>query len=149
MSPGFTKSVSLKLNSRRDKLFLNDLGSLSGESYFSAINAGTLQNDLNFLFRYGDFTVDNIEKSFSQVNITSEYTDLSIGFEKPLSFGFELTHRQDITFFYPNSLASLKTTVVNAKDKLFLTSGTFGTGTAESKVFIKAPRKCDLTITCK
>jgi hypothetical protein len=136
----------LKLNTRRDKLYLNDLESLSGESYFSVINIGTLHNDLTMLCRYGDLNIDNIIKSFTQLNITSEYTDLTLGFERSLSFGFDLTHRQDIDFIYPKNLALLKTTLVNAEDKIFLTSGSFGTGTADSKVTITAQRKCDLTI---
>jgi hypothetical protein len=143
------KALSLKLNTRRDKLYLNDLESLSGESYFSVINVGTLHNDLNIFCRYGDLNVDNINKSFTRLNIISEYTDLTLGFERPLSFGFDLTHRHDIAFIYPKNLASLNTTLVNAEDKLFLTSGSFGTGTAKSKVSIKAQRKCDLTISYK
>jgi len=139
----------LNINTRRDKLYLNDLESLSGESFFSVINIGTLHNALSLISRYGDLNIDNISKSFTQLNVTSEYTDLILVFERSLSFGFDLTHRQDITFIYPKNLASLKTTVLDTEDKIFLTSGSFGTGTTESKVVLKSLRKCNLTINYK
>jgi hypothetical protein len=141
------RSASLKVNSRRDKLFLNDIGSLSGTGYFSQLNGGILREEVNFTGRYGNITLDKIKESFTQVNITAEYADVSIGFEKPPLFNFELTHHQDVVFVYPKSLASLKTRVVSAEDKQFLTSGIFGTGVASSNVVINAPRRCKLTLT--
>ena len=141
------KSASLKLDSRRDKLFLNDLGSVSGSGYFSAINIGDLHNDVTLSLRYGDFSADKIYRTFSVVNISSEYTDLTLGFERPPSFTIELTRHQDMAFTYPSGyLANLSNRVINTDNKLVMTSGTFGTGDAGSAVIIKAPRKCSLTL---
>jgi hypothetical protein len=143
------KFGTLKLDSRRDKMFLNEAGTLSGESYFSNINLVTLHNSLSFNSRYGNITLDGIQQSFSLIDITSEFTDLTLSFEKPMIFNFELTHSQDITFVYPKTYAKLTTKVFNAEDKLFTTSGTVGTGTPESMVVIKALRKCNLTFSQK
>jgi hypothetical protein len=141
------KSALLKIDSRRDKLFLNDLGSLSGSGYFSAISIGDLHHDVTLSLRYGDFTVDKIFRTFSQVNLTSEYTDLALGFEKPPSFTLELTHHQDMTFTYPvGNLANLSTRVINTDNKLAMTTGKFGAGDAGSAVIIKAPRKCRISL---
>jgi len=143
------RSANLKINSRRDKLFLNDLGSMSGESYFSQINGGTLHDGMNFVSRYGEINLDYIRKSFTLINITAEYTNVSMGFEKPLQFNFELTHHQEVVFVYPKSIALLKTRVIDAQNKQFLTSGTFGTGTAEANLVIHAPRRCNLSLITK
>jgi len=140
------RSATLKINSRRDKLFLNDIGSLSGESYFSRVNGGILHGDMNFKSRYGDITLDFIRKGFSEVNITAEYADVSLGFEKPMLFNFMLIHHQDVTFVYPKSFASLKTSVINADTKQFQTSGTFGAVTTESNLVLNLPRRCNLTL---
>jgi hypothetical protein len=141
------KSATLKLDSRRDKLFLNDLGSVSGSGYFSAINIGDLHHDANLSMRYGNFTVDKIYRTFSQVNLTSDYTDLALGFERPPSFTMELTRHQDMTFTYPaGNLANLSNRVISTENKQVMTSGTFGTGNAGSAVIIKAPRKCRITL---
>jgi hypothetical protein len=143
------KSANLKLNSRRDKFFLNEVGSLSGESYFSNINLVTLYNEISFSSRYGDFTAEGIRQSFSLINLTSELTDLTLSFEKPMLFGFELTHYQAVVFEYPKTSAKLSTRVFDPEEKLFTTTGIFGTGTTDSKVVIKALRKCNLTISQK
>jgi hypothetical protein len=143
------KSASLKINSRRDKLYLNDLVSLTGESYFSRISCGILHGEMSFTSRYGDIMLENIRRGFSQVNITSEYTDVSLGFEQPLSFNLELTHHQDVVFIYPKSLASLKTSVKIPENKIFLTSGAFGSGNPESEVVINSPRRCNITFSSR
>jgi hypothetical protein len=137
---------ALKLNSRRDKLYFNEIGSLSGESYFSAVNITSLQNNLTISSRYGDINIDDIRRSFSMINITSELTDLALNFERPVSFEFDFTYLQTVTFAYPSSLAKLSTKVVNEEEKISNTSGNFGAGTSDSKVTIKALRKCNLTI---
>ena len=140
------KLGTLKLNSRRDKVYLTEVNNISGESYFSVINLGTLNNEFTFSSRYGDIIVDEIRRSFSLVNITSELTDISLSFERPLVFGFELTHHQAVTFVYPNSLAKLLTKVIIPEEKIFSTSGNFGTGADESRVILKAMRKSSVTI---
>jgi hypothetical protein len=143
------KSSSLKLDSRRDKVYLNDVVSLSGTSYFSNLNITSLQGDLNFISRYGDLTVNNIQRSFSMINISSELTDLVLAFEKPMVFSFDLTHHQDVLFMYPRLNASLKTKVFDADNKIFNTSGTIGAGAINAEVVIKALRKCSITISQK
>jgi len=147
-SSNFTvdRTENLKINSRRDKLILSDLGSLTGESYFSRINGGVLRGDLTFSSRYGDLSMDNIRRGFSRINITSEFTDVALGFEKPMLLNFELLHHQDVVFVYPKNLASLKTSVSNADARLFQTKGTFGTGTPEADLILNIPRRCNLTI---
>jgi hypothetical protein len=143
------KSGTIKLDSRRDKLFLNEVVSLTGDCYFSKINLGNLHKELSLNSSYGDITVDGIQQSFSLINLYSELTDLTLSFEKPMQFDFELTHYQTVLFVYPKTNAKLTTKVVNAEEKLFETSGTFGTGIPDSRVVIKAPRKCNLTISQK
>lgn len=140
------KAASLKINSRRDKFFINEAGSISGESYFSNITLGTLTKDLNVSCKYGNFNLDGIQRTFSMINLNSELTNLTLAFEKPVAFDFELTHHQTVAFVYPKALAKLNTEVSDPEEKIFLTSGKFGTGPGDSHVMIKAPRKCNITI---
>jgi len=140
------KTGTIKLDSRRDKLFLNEVGSLTGAGYFSNINLVTLHKELHLNSRYGDLTIDNIRRSFSLINLTSELTDLTLTFEKPMLFDFELTHHQSVAFMFPKANAALSTKVFNSEEKLFVTSGCFGSGTPDSRVVIKALRKCNLAI---
>jgi hypothetical protein len=143
------KTGDIRLDSRRDKLYLIDAVSISGTSYFSYVNVTSLEKELNFSGRYGDFTINHIYRSFALINLTSEYMDMNLAFERPASFSFELIHHQDVQFVFPRALASLNTRVYNSEDKIFRTTGTFGAGTSDSEVVVKATRKCSLTISQK
>jgi DUF4097 and DUF4098 domain-containing protein YvlB len=140
------KLENLKMNSRRDKLFLNNVGTLNGESYFSKVVVGTLHNEVSLKSRYGDISINDIKRSFSLLSLTAELTDLTLNFEKPMLFDFELEHFQSVVFLYQQALSHLSTKVINAEEKLFSTTGSFGAGTPESRVFIEAPRKCNITL---
>ena len=143
------KSAELRINSRRDKLYLNELGSFSGESYFSNINGGTLHNEMNFVSRYGAVNLDNIRKTFTNLNLTAEFTKVTLAFDRSASYNLELSHHQEVVFVYPKNIASLKTKVINVEEKQFLTSGVIGTEPAVSKVVINVPKKCNLTLISK
>jgi hypothetical protein len=140
------KTDYLKLDSRRDKLYLHDTRSLSGAGYFSDIHMATLREDLNFSGRYGDLTIVNVLRTFTQIHLTSEFTDLFLTFERPLACSFDLTHHQDVQFMYPKAIGSLKTKVTDAPNKIFSTAGTLGTGRTDAELIIKASRKCAVTI---
>lgn len=140
------KINTLKLNSRRDKLFINEIGAISGETYFSTVSLGLLKEEASLTSRFGNVTIDDIQKSFSAINLSSELTDISLSFARPMSFHFDLTHHQSVIFGYPTAYAKVSSRVVSADDKLYQTSGFFGSGNSDSKVNIKAPRKCNITI---
>ncbi len=143
------RSSWLKINSRRDKLFLNELGSLTGESYFSQVNGGILHDELNFLSRYGAISMEDVSHTFSKINVTVEYTQLTLSFERSASYNLDLTHHQEVIFIYPKPVASLKTRVVNAQAKMFNTAGTIGGLQPASEVIINAPKKCNVTLSTK
>jgi hypothetical protein len=140
------KIGTIKLNSRRDKLYLNDLNYISGDTYFSVVNIGAINNNISLNSRYGDIIAEDIRRSFSLVNISSELTDVSLAFERPLVFSFDMTHHQLVNFIYPKTVARLSTKLENADDKIFSTTGNFGTGTGDSQVIIKALRKSNITV---
>ena len=143
------KSADLRINSRRDKLYLNELGSFSGDSYFSNINGGIVNNEMNFVSRYGAINLDNIRKTLSSLNLTAEYTKVTLSFEKSTSYNLELTLHQEVMLIYPKNLALLKTKVVDVAEKQFLTTGIIGNEPAFSNVVIRVPKKCNLTLISK
>ncbi|MBN1158730.1 MAG: hypothetical protein JXA61_05065 [Bacteroidales bacterium] len=143
------RAVDLRLNSRRDKVFLGETGTLSGESYFTDFKISTLNSVLNYRAQYGNMLLENIRTSFTAVNLTSDYADLELVFEHPMDFSFELTHHQDVRFVHPKSSARLKSNVVNAEEKQIATTGSFGSGSTGSRVLIVAEGKCDLIISSR
>jgi hypothetical protein len=143
------KAAELRINSRRDRLYLNELGSFSGDSYFSTISGGTLHNQMNFVSRYGVIMIDDIRKTFSDLNLSAEFTKVTLAFEKAASYNLELSHHQEVVFIYPKNIASLKTKVTNVEEKQFLTTGVIGSEPAFSNVVLNVPKKCNLTLISK
>jgi len=136
----------LTLRSRRDKLILPRVRVLKGDSYFSEFSILGLQDELDYIFRYGSMTIDNIMKNFSSVIINSEYTDLRLSFEKGSSYDIEITHHQDALISYPRSLGTLAVKTISAPEKQKMTYGRLGTGQSPSRVTIQAPKKCVISI---
>lgn len=143
------KAFDLRVDSRYDKVFLGEIVALTGESYFTDFKINSLNNRLTYRLRYGNLLLENIRRSFTYVNLSSDLTDIELVFERPMGFIFELTHHQDIRFMYPQNYAKLRSTIVNADEKQMVTTGNFGSGSSASKVVITASRKCDLIISTK
>ena len=143
------KINDLTMSSRRDKIYLPNVRSLNGDSYFSEFSLLGLREELNFTFRYGKLNIENIEKNFSFINVNSEYTDIRLTFARGSVYDVDITHHQDVVLSYPRSLANLTEKVINAQEKLKATFGKIGSGTSDSRLTITAPRKCIITITHK
>jgi hypothetical protein len=140
------KINDLTMSSRRDKIFLPNVQSLYGDSYFSEFSLLGLKEELNFNFRYGKLNIESIDKTFSFININSEYTDIRLTFARGSVYDIDITHHQDVVLSYPRSLGNLTEKVINAQEKLKATFGKIGSGTSESRVTINAPRKCFIAI---
>jgi hypothetical protein len=136
----------LTLRSRRDKLILPNISILKGDSYFSEFSVIGLKNELDYIFRYGSLTIDNIEKGFSSITISSEYADLRLSFAKGSAYDIEVTHHQDALLSYPRTMGTLNVKTANAEEKLKTTYGRLGSAQTDSKVTISAPKKCIISI---
>jgi hypothetical protein len=139
----------LKLISRRDRLYFQIINDLYGDSYFSDFTVHKLNNELNYNFKYGNFSIGLIDRGFSFININSEYTDLDLIFEKGSAYIIDILHHQDVILNLPAQLAKTELKVVDEDQKLLSTYGTIGYGNPVSKVKINVPKKCIVNIVHK
>lgn len=127
----------LSLNSRRDKLFINSMESLSGETYFSDVYVYNLSRELNFTMKYGSLNMDKIRKGFSFLNINSNYTDINLTFVSGCSYMLDVNHT-NAPFTYPQKLGVIEEKVIDEYDKAINTYGKIGNAETSSKVSITA-----------
>ncbi len=118
------KAGEIEIESRRDDLFIDNIGVLEGDSYFTDFEVGSLTESLNLVSRYGNLDIDNIAPQFESVNINSGFSDLS------LDFNAETTYRLEIrtlnTFLaLPSTIKSEERTLDSGK-KEYMTTGTAG-----------------------
>ncbi len=135
-----------KLQSKRDKIFINKINELYGDGYFSVYQVSQADREINYSMKYGYFTVEYINKNFSFINLNSEYTDMDLFFEKGSSYLLDITHQQDVYLNIPRRISKLEKKPMDGAEKQSFTFGKVGPAASESRVKINATRKCTINI---
>lgn len=131
----------LKTISRRDKFTVSRVNSLSGESWFSDIWLYRLNEEINYSPKYGALKVDSITSGFSFINVDTENADLRMVFSRQTSYQLEVLKHNDVILQLPEEYGELE--VLDREDEAIHLKGMVGPHqNAESKVKIKAPKKC-------
>lgn len=145
-----TDAQLLLINSSRDKYELNKVAEIKGESYFTMFNIDNLITGINLNTKYGKTYIDGIHKNFSDINITSTYTDVNLLFDQGTSFKVELFHHGDVIFNYPKSNISLQEELINKEENEYMLHGIIGNkAQARSKIKLTATKKCQIDILIK
>lgn len=130
---------NIQTESRRDKFYINNLGTIKGNSYFTDFNLDNLGKELNLTARYGSVTVDLVEKNFESINITSSYSDLTLGFEQGCAYNLDIRHINAFVVI-PERDAKTERKTLNEEKKEYMTFGTIGRNPGNTKVKIDATR---------
>lgn len=133
------KGGIINTESRRDKFFIHNAESLTGNSYFTTYNLNSLKKAIDLTARYGSVTVDVIENGFQSVNINSGYSDLSLRFDPAASYKFDIRHINSYLGLPEKNIKSEKK-VINEDKKEYMTFGTMGKNPGEASVKIDATR---------
>ena len=137
----------LRLKSRRDKYKLGMIKELMGTGNLSTISIEEFNDEFNVEMKYGGVELESIEPEFTFVNISSEYTDIDINFQRECNYILDITHHQDAMLKIPSKI-KVKTENLNPSEKLLLTFGQYGNVAASTipKVKISALKKCMINI---
>jgi hypothetical protein len=127
----------LSLDSRRDKLFIDEINMISGETYFSDVYVYDILQELNLTMKYGSLNMENIRQEFSFLNINSNYTDINLTFDSGSSYLVDINHT-NAEFTYPERLAVVEEKVLDKDAKDLNTYGKIGSSDSSSKVKVTA-----------
>jgi hypothetical protein len=133
------KAGILRGESKRDKFFIEDIGSLQFNAYFSDYKLNNLKKEVNLTTRYGSLNADFIDKEFESVNINSNYSDISLIFDQGASYNIDIRHLNAFLVLPDKNIKSEKK-ALNEEKKEYLTSGTVGKSPGKSMVKIDATR---------
>lgn len=142
------KADKIKVFSRRDKYFIDEINEITGDGDFTTINISSLANEFNVNMKYGEVRLDKIVSSFSLINVVSTYTDVDLRFERNSRYNLDITHHEDVYLTYPVEFKGLETKELDNASKTMITYGLVGTKASAniSKVKIMAEKKCYLSI---
>jgi hypothetical protein len=128
---------SINLDSRRDKLFVNEINRISGETYFSDLHIYDITGELNLTMKYGSLDLEYIQSVFSFLNVNSNYTDINLNFDQGSSYLMDVNHT-NAEFTYPERLGIIEEKVIDRDRKELNTYGKIGDSEHSSKVKITA-----------
>ncbi len=138
----------IKLQSRRDDITIDNAIRITGDGYFSNIRSQNISEELSLSGKFGKIAVDNFRKNFSFVNITSEYTDIDLYFERGSGFDFDITYNKDVLLRLPKEVEKTEEKTLSAETGQMVMYGKVG-NSDNSKVKIMAPKKCYLNLYLK
>lgn len=133
------KCGTTNIDSKSDDLSFGDASVITGEAYFSDINASRLSNELSLALKYGNLSCENIDEGFSLIDIKSSYTDVDLLMPVKASYTFDIHHTNAFVSISGITPEPERTTV-NEENKTYITSGRYGNSPDNSKIKIEASR---------
>jgi len=137
----------LKINSRRDKLNFQQVEYLYGNSDFTQVRIYDFLKESDVYMKYGKLTMDRVVPGFSKIYVESEYTDISLAFEKESAFAVNILHHDKAILQLP--YPEMQTRETTGEDDYFRIMGTLGDGNPSSSVTIDALQKCYVKLSIK
>lgn len=98
---------SLKLNSRNDKIRIQEVTSVSGSGDFSDVNVDALISELDLNLDYGEIFVDRVDANFKAIAINSKSADISLILSPQSYFSANIAAQEDRVII-PNNMLSLR-----------------------------------------
>jgi hypothetical protein len=132
-------TVTINTESRRDEFFVGSISSLRGNAYFSDFRIEEVQKEINMVTKYGDLDAKFIGKGIEMVTLNSGYTDISLAFDKSVSYNLDIRYLNSFMVL-PEENAKLEKKVLNEEKKEYMTYGTVGRNPGNVKVIINATR---------
>ncbi len=129
----------IRLESRRDKFFIDTISSMSGNSYFTDYDLKYLKKNINLNTKYGNLDADLIGPEFESIILDCSYSDISLNFDNNTSYNLDIRHINAFLVL-PSMNSNTEQETLNAEKKEYKTTGTVGKNPGSSKVRIDAVR---------
>lgn len=116
-----TRTLSLDMESKRDKFYVDTLDVLTGRSDFSLLDISNLRSSALLTSKYGDLKVSALSPALTAFNLNSEYTDIILMFPPDLSFHLTADYRK--SNFSTSPAEGLNPVLVDEKLQQYKISG--------------------------
>jgi len=137
----------LKIDSRRDKLHFQKVEYFYGKGNFTQVWIYDFLRESDVYMKYGKLTIEHVIPAFSKIYVESDYTDVSLYFDRESSFEFDILNHEKAVLRLPgNDVLAEKS---HDGKNHFTTVGTMGTGEVKGMVHIDALQKCYINLSFK
>lgn len=108
----------LLVDSKRDKIAIDDVESLSGESYFSHVVIDNLFGEVDLKTKYGSFKIKEIKENTKSIALNNSNTTVNINLDSNNSYNIDITSDEKAEITYSTGLGDFNTKELGDKDKL-------------------------------
>ena len=137
----------LKINSRRDKLYFKEVEYFYGKSNFTQVWVYDFIRECDVYMKYGKLTIEHVQPDFTKIYVESDYTDITLYFDRETAFAFDILHHEKSVLRLPGDVATPEETF-DGKNH-FQTVGKIGEGEPVGRLNIDALQKCYINISIK
>ncbi len=140
------KAGFLRVDSKRDKLFVTNAENFYGSGDFSRIWIENLTLQADASLKFGNLTIDKVNPGFKSMNFRSEYADMNIYFEKGADYHADLFYPEDAIVSFPSGIAEPEISTGKSSPSGLHASWKQGSGSDLPELRITALQKCYLNI---
>ncbi|MBL7905129.1 MAG: hypothetical protein JNL22_08925 [Bacteroidales bacterium] len=118
---------SLDVESVRDKITLKNCNSVTGDASFTRLRIGVLGTVCSLTTKYGELRINEVPKSFLNIFVKAEYTDLVFSVSPQASYALDLLYDAKTALSITPSIDNqLKKETINAKYSTIKANGQIG-----------------------
>lgn len=141
------KAGVVKMESRRDKIKMNEVEYLYGNSSFTEVKIRDFIREADCKMNYGDLDIENILPEFSRINVESDFTDITLYTSGASKFYLNVIHNEKAIVNIPGKMPNFKTLKIG--EETLRTEGIVGVGDSDKRISIRADHKCYITISIR
>ncbi|WP_421764087.1 hypothetical protein [Ekhidna sp.] len=131
------KMGRIQLNSRNDKIYLEEVNEVMCEGSFTNLSADLLKGSARLDFSYGDIYLSRIVKDFNSIDITGKSTDINLILNQASYIKTYIKAPED-RMILPNSMLTMQKEQFPDEEKISLSGFVGNTNTRHSQLIIEA-----------
>lgn len=120
------KIGAMKIQSRRDKFFVDEIVSCTGVSSFSNLTITDFSKLLQLKTEYGEIKLKGINPGFSKIDVNASYTDVILQVGAVVNCLVNVNYSESTGIYYPDAYTGLEMKKAEQKGEPSVLSGIIG-----------------------
>jgi len=85
-----TSCDKMHLNSKRDRIYINNAGEITGDLFFSYLSLDKVSSKINLKTNYGDIKIMDVSEAFLRMDFSSQNSDVTLYLDEDHLFDMEI-----------------------------------------------------------
>lgn len=125
----------LNLDSRRDKIIVSNVNSITGETSFSRLTINELHTDFMLKSEYGTVQFMKMSPEINYLQLNAAYTVTNLYANPSINAGVEVTFSKKTKIVYPPAMTNIENQQISLQDDTNLFKGHLGKGVGSELKF--------------